>query len=77
VSDFVRARADCDAFACDSPSLLLERFNTWVPVYDLASVGGSEANVFYVRVSLQVYNEERDAHFLANAILNILKQQQQ
>jgi selenocysteine lyase/cysteine desulfurase len=54
--------------------LLLERFNTWVPVYDLGPLGGSEQNTFYARVSLQVYNDENDVHFLANAILDILKQ---
>jgi selenocysteine lyase/cysteine desulfurase len=45
-----------------------------VPVYDLAPLGGSEQNTFYVRVSLQVYNDESDVHFLANAILEILKE---
>ncbi len=62
-------------FCLHSPLLLLERYNTWVPVYDLGSVGGSEPNTFYARVSLQVYNDESDAHLLSEAILDILKQQ--
>ncbi len=57
-----------------SPLLLLERYNTWVPVYDLGPVGGTEPNTFYARVSLQVYNDESDVHFLSKAILDILKQ---
>jgi selenocysteine lyase/cysteine desulfurase len=57
-----------------SSLLLLERYNTWVPVYDISSLGGSEPNTFYARVSLQVYNDESDVHFLANAILDIVNQ---
>jgi hypothetical protein len=58
----------------DRPLLLLERYNTWVPVYDIGSLGGSEPNTFYARVSLQVYNDESDVRFLANAILDIVNQ---
>jgi selenocysteine lyase/cysteine desulfurase len=54
--------------------LLLERYNTWVPVYDIGSLGGSEPNTFYARVSLQVYNDESDVRFLADAISDIVKQ---
>jgi selenocysteine lyase/cysteine desulfurase len=45
-----------------------------VPVYDIGSLGGSEPNTFYARVSLQVYNDESDVRFLANAILDIVNQ---
>ena len=65
---------DTDAFCFCSPLLLLERFNTWVPVYDLGALGGSQPNTFYARVSLQVYNDDDDARYLAQAILEILKQ---
>ena len=61
-------------FFFHSPLLLLERYNTWVPVYDIGSLGGSEPNTFYARVSLQVYNDESDVHFLADAISDIVKQ---
>jgi len=43
-------------------------------VYDLGALGGSEPNTFYARVSLQVYNDEQDVRYLAQAILDILKQ---
>ena len=62
------------AFFFCSPLRLLERFNTWVPVYDLGALGGSEPNTFYARVSLQVYNDEQDVRYLAQAILDILKE---
>ncbi len=58
-----------------SPLLLLERYNTWVPVYDLSPLGGSQPNTFYARVSLQVYNDDSDVRFLASAILDILRNQ--
>ncbi len=51
------------------------RFNTWVPVYDLAPLGGSQPNTFYARVSWQVYNDDSDVYFLASAILDILRNQ--
>lgn len=61
-------------FFHNSPLLLLERYNTWVPVYDIGSLGCFEPNTFYARVSLQVYNDESDVRFLANAILDIVNQ---
>lgn len=52
---------------------LMARYNTFVPVYDLASVdGGATPDVFYARVSCQVYTELADIEFLGNAVLSII-----
>ncbi len=53
------------------PALLLEKYNTWVPVYPLVDFGGLN-NTFFVRVSFNVYNELSDAMFLARAVKSIL-----
>jgi selenocysteine lyase/cysteine desulfurase len=55
------------------PTLLLERFNTWVPVYNLNGLGAT-ADVFYVRVSLQIYNELEDVAYLGRSMLTLIKE---
>jgi len=47
------------------PQLLLEKYDTWVPVYPLQGQ-------WWVRVSAQIYNEISDFQFLAEAISSLL-----
>lgn len=51
---------------------LMQRYNTFVPIYDLSHVGGAVPNVFYARVSAQVYTELSDFEFLAAAVKEII-----
>ena len=51
---------------------LMSRYNTFVPIYDLAGVGGSAQNTFYARVSCQIYTELADLNFLAQAVKSII-----
>ena len=55
------------------PQQLLQRFNTWVPVYNLNGLGAT-SDVYYVRVSLQIYNEIADVEFLGRAILALIQE---
>ena len=52
---------------------LMRTYNTFVPIYDLFGVGGSAPNVFYARVSCQIYTELSDINFLAQAVLAIIQ----
>ena len=54
------------------PKELMKRFNTYVPVYGIESLGGGEGK-YYVRVSLQIYNELSDVEYLIAAIQELLK----
>lgn len=49
------------------PQLLLENYNTWVPVYLCQGR-------YYTRISAQIYNELSDYEYLGRAILNLIKQ---
>jgi selenocysteine lyase/cysteine desulfurase len=51
------------------PTLLLERYTTWVPVYPL------QGN-WYTRVSAQIYNELSDFKYLGNAVTELLSSNQ-
>jgi len=46
-------------------TVIFRKYNTWVPFYPLQ-------NNWYTRVSAQIYNEESDYHFLAEAVLATL-----
>ena len=54
------------------PKELMKQFNTYVPVYGIESLGG-EKGKYYVRVSLQIYNEISDIEYLIQAIQQLLK----
>ncbi len=66
----VRVPTKNATLAAALPLLLLQNYNTWVPVYDIGAYGGVAGN-FYVRVSCQIYTELSDLAFLASAILNL------
>ena len=51
---------------------LMARYETFVPIYDLAGVGGATPNTFYARVSCQTYTELSDLHLLADAVASII-----
>jgi len=53
------------------PQKLLKEYDTWVPDYDIGSLGGKDG-VHYVRVSCQIYNEISDIEYLGRAILALL-----
>jgi len=48
------------------PKLLLDKYNTWVPIYPLQ-------NQWWVRVSAQIYNELSDFKLLGDAVLQLLQ----
>lgn len=68
----VRAPTRNATLAAALPAALLARFGTWVPFYDLGSLGGETPNTFYVRVSFQVFSELSDAQMLADAVLTLV-----
>ena len=68
----VRAPTRNATLAAALPATLLARFGTWVPFYDLGSLGGETPNTFYVRVSFQVFSELSDAQMLADAVLTLV-----
>ena len=51
---------------------LLADYNTWVPPYNIGLLGGP-ADLRYLRVSCQVYNEISDIEYLGRAILTLLE----
>jgi len=68
VAAMVNVRLPTDGSTVDPLSVmktLLDRFNTWVPVYE-------QDGRWYVRVSAQIYNEESDFEYLATSIMTIL-----
>ena len=50
---------------------LMTRFHTFVPIYDIGSVGG-RAGDFYARVSAQIFNDLSDFEFLAASVLTLI-----
>jgi hypothetical protein len=50
---------------------LIDNYNTFVPIYDIGSVGGVPG-VFYARVSAQVYLEISDFEYLAKSVQEII-----
>lgn len=67
----VRVPTTNATLAAQIPQLLLSRFNTWVPVYDIGAYGGTPGN-FYVRVSCQIYTEMSDIQYLADSMQKII-----
>ena len=54
------------------PQRLLERYNTWVPVYPLPYSDVADDTKYYVRVSCQVYNEMSDLEMLGTAMIKLI-----
>jgi len=50
------------------PKLLLDKYHTWVPFYALQGT-----NIWYTRVSAQIFNNMSDFEVLAAAVLALLK----
>eukprot|EP00466_Bigelowiella_natans_P004748 jgi/Bigna1/74082/fgenesh1_pg.27_\ len=65
----VRLPTNNSTIASNLPQQLLERYNTWVPVYALF---GNDSGPFYTRVSCQIYTEMSDIEMLANAVLDLI-----
>ena len=55
------------------PATLLAKYNTWVPAYGWdGEKFDNSSSKWYVRVSAQIYNDESDFKFLANAVNEII-----
>ena len=52
---------------------LMERFHTFVPVYDIGAVGGAPG-VYYARCSAQIFNELDDFQYLADSVLTLIRE---
>jgi len=61
----VRIPTNDSSLAQSLPKLLLDKYNTWVPTYGFG-------NVWYTRVSAQIYNELSDFEYLGKAVLDLL-----
>jgi selenocysteine lyase/cysteine desulfurase len=59
--------------AINMDNVLMTRYNTWVPIYDIGSVGGSHG-VFHARVSAQIFNDLSDFQHLADAVLELIRE---
>lgn len=63
----VRIPTTNQTLAQNLPQLLLEKYNTWVPIYLC------QGN-YYTRISAQIYNELSDYEYLGKAILALIQE---